>query len=137
VLTFETRNVRREIGLSDLAVVIAGRVLSSRDIALDDAGNIGISIRSQSAASGEIDIVVIAPELCEPGNENGPGRRLGLPLFSVGFAHDSSGNHQGRPVNDADTKIPSRVVMMGERTRGPAEAIAAARAGPKPDAIRL
>jgi hypothetical protein len=84
--TLETRNVRRGISLSDIAVVVGGRMLSSKDLALDDAGNIKFSIEAQ--ASHEADVVVIAPELCEPSTESGHGRRLGLPLFSVGFECD-------------------------------------------------
>jgi hypothetical protein len=85
VLTFETRNVRREIGLSDITVVVGGRMLPPQDLALDDAGNVAINIEAKSTPSGEIDVVVIVRELCEPASENGRGRRLGLPLFSVGF----------------------------------------------------
>jgi hypothetical protein len=85
-LTLETRNLRRHIGLSDIVVVVAGRALSSRHIALDDTGNITLSI--EAAAPGETDVVVILPELREPAASGGHGRRLGLPLFSVGFAPD-------------------------------------------------
>lgn len=85
VLTLETRNVGRRIGLSDIAVVVGGRVLSSGELVLDEAGNIKFSIETTSATVGETDVVVIVRELCEPSVENGFGRRLGLPLFAVDF----------------------------------------------------
>jgi hypothetical protein len=96
-VTLETRNVRRGISLSDIAVVVGGRMISSEDLALDDAGNIKFNIEAQAAPPGEIDVVVIARELCEPSTKCGHGRRLGLPLFSVGFECDNSGELPPRP----------------------------------------
>ena len=87
-LTLETRKFRRQIGLSDIVVVVAGRVLPSRHIAFDDTGNITLNIEAPTAASGETGVVVIVPELREPAASGGPGRRLGLPLFSVGFTSE-------------------------------------------------
>jgi hypothetical protein len=95
-LTLETRNVRRGISLSDIAVVVGGRMVSSEDLALDDAGNIKFNIEATSA-SHEIDVVVMVRELCEPASENGRGRRLGLPLFSVGFECGNSSALPSRP----------------------------------------
>jgi hypothetical protein len=85
VLTLETRNLRRQIGLSDIVVVVAGRVLQSGQIAFDNTGNITLRIEAPSAACGETDVVVIVPELREPAVSGGRSRRLGLPLFTVGF----------------------------------------------------
>jgi hypothetical protein len=87
-LTLETRNLRRGIGLPDIVIVVGGRILPPKEIALDDIGNIRVTVKAPSAPAGETDVVVIARELCEPASENGPGRRLGLPLFSVGFECD-------------------------------------------------
>lgn len=83
VLTLETRNVRPRVNVSDIVVVVGGRMLSSEDIALDDAGNLRVSINAPSAQPGEIDVVVIVRELSEPDADGALGRRLGLPLFSV------------------------------------------------------
>ncbi|MDO9564234.1 MAG: putative nucleotide-diphospho-sugar transferase [Bradyrhizobium sp.] len=89
VLMLETRNLRRHIGLPDIIVVVGGRVLSSQHLTLDAAGNIGIDVKEQSAS--DVDVVVIVPEMSEPAVDGKPGRRLGLPLFSVGFeSADSS-----------------------------------------------
>jgi hypothetical protein len=74
--------------LSELVIVVGGRILPSREITLDGVGNIRFSIEVPSASSGETDVVVIVPELREPAAKGGDGRRLGLPLFSVGFAPD-------------------------------------------------
>ena len=90
VLTLETRNLRRPIDLSDIAVVVGGRILSSEDLEQDDIGNIKLNIQAASRLAGETDVVVIVRELCEPSTKNGRGRRLGLPLFSVGFACDDT-----------------------------------------------
>jgi hypothetical protein len=54
---------------------------------IDDTGNLKLKMQPPLAFEGETD-VVIAGELREPASENGPGRRLGLPLFSVGFECD-------------------------------------------------
>ena len=85
VLTIETRNVRSGIGLSDIVVLNGRQILSPNDLALDDAGNIKLKIEAPPMRVGETDIVVIVRELCEPRAKSGPGRRLGLPLFSVDF----------------------------------------------------
>lgn len=96
-LTFETRNLRSPIDLSDVVVVADGMVLPSRDIELDDTGNIRLNIRPSTAPEGETEIVVIVKDLCEPASASGPGRRLGLPLFSVGFDGDDAGGLSPRP----------------------------------------
>jgi hypothetical protein len=88
-LTLETRNVRSGIGLSDIVVLNGRQILSPNDLALDDAGNIKLKIEAPPMRVGETDIVVIVRELCEPRAKSGPGRRLGLPLFSVDFKYDS------------------------------------------------
>jgi hypothetical protein len=88
MLTLETRNVRSGIGLSDIVVLNGRQILSPNDLALDDAGNIKLKIEAPSMRVGETDIVVIVRELCEPRAKSGPGRRLGLPLFSVDFKCD-------------------------------------------------
>jgi hypothetical protein len=88
VLTLETRNLRSQIGLSDIVVVVGGRILSSGEIELDDIGNIKLKVRPLTASQGETDIVVIVRTLSEPSVEKRPGRRLGLPLFSVIFQRD-------------------------------------------------
>jgi hypothetical protein len=92
-LTLETRNVGRRIGPSDIVVVVGGRMLPSKGVALDAAGNIKFNIEPASASVGDTDVVVIVPELREPA-VNGAlgGRRLGLPLFSVDFAGPGVGN---------------------------------------------
>ena len=92
VLTFETRNLRPRIGLSDIIVVVGGKLLSSRNIEFDDTGNLKLKLQLSLALEGETDIVVISSDLREPASENGPGRRLGLPLFSVGFECDHPQN---------------------------------------------
>jgi hypothetical protein len=89
VLTLETRNVRSGIGLSDIVVLNGRQILSPNDLALDDAGNIKLKIEAPPMRVGETDIVVIVRELCEPRAKSGPGRRLGLPLFSVDFKCDN------------------------------------------------
>jgi hypothetical protein len=85
VWTLETRNVRPQIGLSDIVVVVGRRIPTPADLALDEAGNIKVTVEAPSAPVEEIDVVVMVRELCEPSTKSGPGRRLGLPLFSVGF----------------------------------------------------
>jgi hypothetical protein len=89
VLTLETRNIGRSVSSSDLVIIVGGRVLSSKDIVLDDAGNIELGIEAGSLPSGEIDIVVIVREIYEPSTGDSIGRRLGLPLFSIKFASDA------------------------------------------------
>ena len=111
-VTLETRNVRRGISPSDIVVAVGGRMLSPKDLSLDDAGNIKFDLEAKSTPCNT-EVVVIVPELCEPATERGAGRRLGLPLFSIGFECDSSGNHQGHLIDDADMETPSRVVMIG------------------------
>ncbi|QWG25019.1 glycosyltransferase [Bradyrhizobium sediminis] len=91
-LTLETRNVRPGIHVSDIVVVAGGRMLSPQDIALDEAGNLKIDIKAPTPPPGEIDIVVIVRELAEPPADNAHGRRLGLPLFSIGFNCAESNN---------------------------------------------
>lgn len=88
VLMLETRNLRRPIGLPDIVVVVRGRVLSSQDLALDDAGDLRIDFKDPSG--GDVDVVVIVPGMSEPGVDGKPGRRLGLPLFSVRFEYADS-----------------------------------------------
>jgi Nucleotide-diphospho-sugar transferase len=87
-LTLETRNLRSGLSLSDIMIVVCGKFLSSEQIERDGTGNISFRIPAPSEPGGEIDVVVIASELCEPADQNGPGRRLGLPLFSIGFDGD-------------------------------------------------
>ena len=87
-MTLETRNLRNEPGLSDIMIVVGGKFLSSGQIERDDIGNVSFNIPAPSEPGGEIDVVVIASELCEPADQNGPGHRLGLPLFSLGFERD-------------------------------------------------
>jgi hypothetical protein len=88
VLMLETRNLRRHIGLPDIIVVVGGRLLSSQDLALDDAGNLRIDFKDPSG--GDVDVVVIVPGMSEPAVDGRPGRRLGLPLFSVRFDYADS-----------------------------------------------
>jgi hypothetical protein len=88
VLMLETRSLRRHIGLPDIIVVVGGRVLSSRDLTLDDAGNLRIDIKDPTA--GDVDVVVIVAETSEPAVDGKPGRQLGLPLFSVRFEYADS-----------------------------------------------
>lgn len=83
-LTLETRNLRPGLVASDMAVVAGGRMLSSSDIAID-GGNLTFNIKAPSAPPCETDVVVIVRELSEPSVNDQPGRRLGLPLFSIGF----------------------------------------------------
>jgi hypothetical protein len=87
-LTLETRNLRSGIGLSDIAVVVGARMLSPSEIELDDSGNIRLDIAPPLAREADTDIVIIVRGLSEPPVENGHGRRLGLPLFSIGFRCD-------------------------------------------------
>ena len=96
VLTLETRNVRPRITLSDIVIVVGGRVLGTKDLALDDAGSITFNI-APSAPVGETDVVAIVPELREPSGKSDHGRRLGLPLFSVGFECEGSRKLPPRP----------------------------------------
>jgi hypothetical protein len=98
VLTLETRNVGRQIDLSDIVVVVGGRVLSPGELMLDDAGNIKFNIEPASATAGETDVVVIVRELREPPRENEGGRHLGLPLFSVDFTLSPSGPYEHKPL---------------------------------------
>jgi Nucleotide-diphospho-sugar transferase len=88
VLTLETRNLRSGIGLSDITVVVGARMLSPNEIELDNSGNIKLNVRPPLTPEADTDIVIIVNELSEPPVENGRGRRLGLPLFSVGFLCD-------------------------------------------------
>ena len=88
VLTLETRNLRRHLGLPNIIVVVGGRVLSSQDLTLDDAGNLGIDIKDSS--TNDVDVVLFVPEMSEPAVDSKPGRRLGLPLFSVRFDYADS-----------------------------------------------
>jgi hypothetical protein len=98
VLTLETRNLRSQIGLSDIMAVVDGALLRSKDLELDESGNIKLNIRPAVASERETDIVVIVRELCEPSSSaGGPGRRLGLPLFSVGFEPDDRDGLFPRP----------------------------------------
>jgi Nucleotide-diphospho-sugar transferase/Glycosyl transferase family 2 len=90
VLRLETRNLRPQIGLSDIVVVVGGRI--PKDLSLDDAGNIRVTVEAPSTPVGEVDVVVMVRELCEPSAKSEPGRRLGLPLFSVGFERDKPQN---------------------------------------------
>lgn len=89
-LTLETRNVGRIVSSSDIDIIVGGRVLPPEDVLLDDTGNIQVNIETRSARAGEIDVVVIVREVCEPPTDSGPGRRLGLPLFSINFAGDEA-----------------------------------------------
>jgi Nucleotide-diphospho-sugar transferase len=84
-LRLETRNIGRRIALSDIIVVAGARVLPVGAFSLDDTGNIEIDITNSPALPVETNIVIIVPELSEPSAGTGPGRRLGLPLFSIGF----------------------------------------------------
>ena len=86
VLRLEMRNVRPGIGASHITVVVGGRMLSPGDIAID-AMNLTINIKAPSAPPCETDVVVIVRQLSEPAVDNKPGRRLGLPLFSINFEH--------------------------------------------------
>jgi len=88
MLTLETRNLRSELSVSDIMVAVGGRFLSSGQIERDETGNISFGIPAPSESGDEIDVVVIASELSEPPSEDGPGRGLGLPVFSIGFDSD-------------------------------------------------
>jgi hypothetical protein len=97
VLTLETRNLRSQIALQDIIVVVGGSLLPSEDFELDGIGNIKLKLQPPLALQGETDIVVIVRDLCEPSVKNGHGRRLGLPLFSVGFEPDDRDGLFPRP----------------------------------------
>src|SRR5258705_10958458 len=64
VLTLETRNVRSGIGLSDIVVLNGRQVLSSNDLALDDAGNIKLTIEAPSIRDRESGVFVSVPGSC-------------------------------------------------------------------------
>jgi hypothetical protein len=87
-LTLETRNLRSGLGPSDIMIVVGGKFLPSGQIERDGTGNISFGIPAPSGPGDEIDVVVIADELREPADQNGPGRRLGLPLFLLRFDGD-------------------------------------------------
>lgn len=90
-LTLETRNLRPGLVASDMAVVAGGRMLSSTDIAID-GGKLTFNIKAPSVPPCETDVVVIVRELAEPSVNDQPGRRLGLPLFSISFNYVDSYN---------------------------------------------
>jgi hypothetical protein len=79
------------MSLSDIVIVVDGRVLSSTDLAIDGIGNIKFRVQVQPALNVETDVVIIVRELVEPSTKDGHGRRLGLPLFSVGLEGDNPG----------------------------------------------
>ena len=54
------------------------------------AGNLTFDIKAPSPPPCETDVVVIVRELAEPSADNQPGRRLGLPLFSISFNYADS-----------------------------------------------
>lgn len=88
LLILETRNLSRQIQLSRISAAIASRAVSEEDISVDKAGNIGLRIRKSSKAGREVVVAIAMQEIVEPGADSGPGRRLGLPLFSIRFAPD-------------------------------------------------
>ena len=88
VLTLETRNLRRHIGVPDIIVVAGGRVLSSQHLALDDAGNLRVDVMAPS--TGDVDVVVIVQNCPSRPSTTGPGANFGLPLFSIHFEYDDS-----------------------------------------------
>jgi hypothetical protein len=63
-------------------------MLSPSEIERDDSGNIRLDTGPSLALEADTDIVIIVKDLSEPSVENGRGRRVGLPLFSVGFQCD-------------------------------------------------
>ena len=88
MLTLETKNLRGDLNLSDVMIVAGGKVLLPGQIERDGTGNISFNIPAPSGPGADIDVVVIASALCEPAGDNRPGRRLGLPLFSLVFDGD-------------------------------------------------
>jgi hypothetical protein len=84
-VTIETRNLRPGLQPSSLVAVMAngGKTIA---VARDDAGNITLRFETPVTSSGVAEIVLIAPELIEPCVAGEPGRRLGLPLFSLTIA---------------------------------------------------
>ncbi|MGE0289415.1 MAG: glycosyltransferase family 2 protein [Bradyrhizobium sp.] len=87
LLILETRNLGRQTQRSDISVAIASKAVPQEDISVDRAGNVGLRIR-KSAEAREVVVAIAMQEIAEPGTDTAPGRRLGLPLFSVRFAPD-------------------------------------------------
>lgn len=81
VVTLETRGLRGRIDPAEILVANGGRIVE--DIAVDAHENIGLHLRHGPDQAVESDILVIARESREPSTGDVPGRRLGLPLFSV------------------------------------------------------
>jgi hypothetical protein len=79
-VTLETRGLRGGIDRSDVAIMAGGRIV---DVAIDEANNIKFHLGCDPGHAVEDDVLVIVPALCEPSVGSLPGRRLGLPLFSV------------------------------------------------------
>ncbi|MDI1265149.1 MAG: glycosyltransferase [bacterium] len=80
VLQLETRGLRGEIHPSEITVVANGRFID--DVTIDTEQTIAIRVSPRDQAT-EGDILVFTTEVCEPAAGGAPGRRLGLPLFSV------------------------------------------------------
>lgn len=82
-VTLETRGLRGPIDPSRILVVTGGRIIEG--LTIDAAGNVEFRIQHEADQAVESDILIIAPELREPSAVSVPGRRLGLPLFSIGL----------------------------------------------------
>jgi Nucleotide-diphospho-sugar transferase/Glycosyl transferase family 2 len=90
ILTVETRNVRGSIHRSEIVVIVNGKVLSPEQYSFDNEGNLKLRLSTTALLPASAVVAIIAPELREPPSQAGPGRRLGLPVFSVGFDRDTS-----------------------------------------------
>ncbi|MBR0846678.1 hypothetical protein JQ543_02895 [Bradyrhizobium diazoefficiens] len=77
----DTRNLRPGLAAGQLQAVMIG----GKDVAIDitPSGEIVLRAETPSNSSGIADLVLIAPELVEPGTADQPGRRLGLPLVEL------------------------------------------------------
>jgi hypothetical protein len=81
VLLLETRGLRGEIDPSEITVVADGRFID--DVTIDAQQTVAIRVRGLHDQTAESDILVFTTDVCEPAAGGAPGRRLGLPLFSV------------------------------------------------------
>lgn len=88
VLSLETRGLRGAIDRSEITVVAGGRIID--DVAIDAQQTVAIGLRSHRDQTAESDILVFTTEVCEPTGGGAPGRRLGLPLFSVSVQREGA-----------------------------------------------
>ena len=82
-VTLETQGLRGHIDHSDILIIAAGRIVDN--VAIDEGHNIRFRLGYHPAQAAERDVVIIIRELGERSTGNMRGRRLGLPLFSVGL----------------------------------------------------